>query len=123
MHPLAVKAGEAAECAARDGKYWPMHNRLFQEPVSLAVRDLIDAAHHVDLDTDRFQACLAGQARETVAADIALATRLHVDATPTFFIGTLNGSGVVTVTKRIDGAMPFDVFEQAIESVAHTVYQ
>lgn len=118
MHPLARKAAEAAECAAREGKYWQMHERLFHEPIALTPPDLLRAAQGTQLDMTRFESCLAEGAVEAVAADIQEATRLNVLATPTFFVGKLRGDGKIDLFKRINGALPFGEFKAVVDEVA-----
>lgn len=118
MHPLAAKAGEAAECAAREGKYWEMHDVLFSEPLRLTPPDLVSAATTIGLDMARFEPCFANEAREAVAADMREATRLKVAATPSFFVGKLRGDGKIEVFKRISGALPYQAFAEAVESVS-----
>ncbi len=56
IHPLASAAAAATECAAQQGRFWQMHDRLFKEPVRLADSDLRSAAVQagVDLKVYRF---------------------------------------------------------------------
>ena len=58
IHPLAFKAAEAAECAARQGKFWEMHESLFANPKALAPSDLADAARTIGLNETEFVECL-----------------------------------------------------------------
>jgi protein-disulfide isomerase len=118
MHPLARKAAEAAECAAREGKYWQIHERLFQAPIALTPHDLLRAAQETGLDMGRFEPCLTDGAVGAVATDIQQATRLGVRSTPTFFVGRLRKDGQIDAFKRINGAVPFGEFKAAVETVA-----
>ena len=117
-HPLARKAGEAAECAAREGKYWEMHRTLFQEPLRLDAPDLLRAAESIGLERARFEDCLGNGAADAVASDIQRALRLTVSATPTFFVGQLREDGKINVLKRLNGALPFEAFEAAVDHVS-----
>src|SRR5215470_15875776 len=53
-HPHSVRAAEAAEAAAAQGKFWQMHDQLFTHQQALEDRDLSRYARHIGLDVDRF---------------------------------------------------------------------
>lgn len=120
IHPHARKASEAAECAARQGRYWEMHERLFASETALAAQGLSDSARAIGLDLKRFDACLVGEASDKVAADIAEGRRLGVNSTPTFFVGTLGLDGAIDLVRRINGAAPFEDFLTTIADVSGT---
>lgn len=54
VHPLALRAAEAAEAAAAQGKFWEMHQHLYLSNEKLADRDLRHYAHAIGLDVERF---------------------------------------------------------------------
>jgi protein-disulfide isomerase len=120
MHPFAQKAAEAVECAARQGAFWGMHNKVFQEPQQLEEVSLKQNARILLLDEKQFSTCLAGQASEKVRRDAAEARKLLVTGTPTFFVGTKQTDGRVKVVQRISGAPPVEQFEAALERVLAT---
>ena len=87
VHPHAELAAEAAEAAADQGAFWPMHDLLLRRQDALVLPDLLRYAAETGLDTERFRAYLtrrAGAAR--VAADVDSADLSGVSGTPTFFI-------------------------------------
>ena len=87
IHPNARPASEAAECAAHQGRFWPMHERLFAAPRGgLNITHFAESAIAIGLDLDQFKVCLSGETPSSVAAEIAEARRLHVNSTPTFFV-------------------------------------
>ena len=107
VHPHAQLAAEAAEAAASQGKFWPMHDQLLGHQDALAAKDLIRYAGQLGLDTERFTRDLrnhTGQAK--IAADVDSADLSGVSGTPTFFI---NG-------KRHHGAYDINTLSQAIRS-------
>lgn len=118
IHPQARKASEAAECAARQGRYWEMHERLFASPAALAAEGLSESAKAVGLDSDRFQSCLAGEASDKVASDMAVGRQLGVNATPTFFVGVIRPDGSIDLMKRLNGVVTVDDFQDAIAEVS-----
>nr|WP_030678358.1 Na+/H+ antiporter NhaA [Streptomyces cellulosae] len=87
VHPSAQLAAEASEAAARQNRYWEMHELLLRHQGDLRPRDLLRYAEDIGLDADRFRADLrsgAGAAR--VAADVESADLSGVSGTPTFFV-------------------------------------
>jgi uncharacterized OsmC-like protein/predicted DsbA family dithiol-disulfide isomerase len=83
----AEPAAEAAEIAAAQGKFWEMHDRLFEAPGGLARPELVAAARDVGLDVAAFERDLDGGAtRAAVRAQEVSGWHSHVLSTPTFFI-------------------------------------
>ncbi|MCX6551217.1 MAG: thioredoxin domain-containing protein [Acidobacteria bacterium] len=118
IHKNAFKAHEAALCAGEQGKYWPMHDRLFAHQRALAPADLSAYAIAIGLDAAAFEQCQAsGRMAGQVRRDVEVGNRLGVQGTPLFLIGTPGATGEVRVLKAIDGAQPYSVFKQAISEV------
>lgn len=115
IHPLAEHAGEAALCAQEQGKFWEMHDTLFRDQARLSAEDLTAHARALKLDTGLFTKCLSDSAsRRTIDKQKQLATALTVQATPAFFLGTIQSDGSISLKKRINGALPFEQFRAAI---------
>jgi Na+:H+ antiporter, NhaA family len=86
-HPHAQAAAQAAEAAAEQGKFWPMHERLFRHQTQLGKDDLIRHAEALGLDIERFRRDMASRETEVrVREDIAGGARSGVGGTPTLFI-------------------------------------
>jgi protein-disulfide isomerase len=86
-HPRADATARAAEAAARQGKYWEMHDLLFEGFDAVADDDLRAYAEQLDLDLARFDADVADPALvAAIDADLALGLAAGVDATPGLFI-------------------------------------
>ena len=60
IHPLALHASEAVECAGRQQKFWKMHDMVFRDQGALTELALLGYARGLDLQLTEFQACLAG---------------------------------------------------------------
>jgi protein-disulfide isomerase len=118
IHPDARKASEAAECAARQGRFWEMQERLFADPTALGIDDLSESAEVVGLDRTLFESCIAKEAADAVTADIEEGKRLNVNSTPTFFVGRVRPDGSIDLLKRIQGAAPFETFAEAIGEIS-----
>ena len=87
VHPNAQLAAEAAEAAARQDAFWPMHDLLLAHQDALRPRDLVRYAGQLGLDVERFTDDLrhhAGAGR--VADDVEGADLSAVSGTPTFFV-------------------------------------
>ena len=113
LHANAARAAELAVCAARQGKFWPMHDLLFQRQDGWASRKdagpyflaLADTAGLVRGDVVR---CLNSQSvRAEVRTDSTRAAQAGGRSTPTFYIeGGL-----------LEGAAPVEVFRAVLDSV------
>ena len=120
LHPHAMKAGEAGECARRQGKFWPMHDQLFANQKSLEQAALTEYAKTVGLEMKAFTTCLEGEASATVLTDLDAGTQLGVDATPTFFFGFAQNDGSVKVVEKVVGAKPYVALQTVIDRLLAT---
>ncbi len=86
-HPQALVAAEAAECAAAQGRFWEMHDLLFEHQPHFKPADLMRHAAAIGLDLTRFSAELDDHLYlQRIREQIDGAHRSHVRATPTFFV-------------------------------------
>ena len=87
MHPLALGAAEAAEAAGAQGKFWEMHDRLFENQRALDHAHLVQSARELGLDVPRFETALAEHTYgPRVHEDFLSGARSGVNGTPTFYI-------------------------------------
>lgn len=88
IHPFALKAAEASECAAQQGKFWEYVDRAYSANGDLAVPSLERYAGDLGLNAREFHQCLSTDATlPVVERDQADGLALGVRATPTFFVG------------------------------------
>jgi len=86
-HPHAENAAESAEAAGAQGRFWQMHDTLFENQDALKDEDLVRYASELGLDVDRFAAELdSGMYTDAVAEDFSSGVRSGVNGTPTFFV-------------------------------------
>lgn len=112
IHPSAVASAVASRCAAEQGQYWPMYERLFlshgEEWGGVPKRDrdvFAEFAGELGLDVATFNACQSDPAAEqAVIAERDQITALGINVTPTFIV---NG-------QQLRGAQPLRVFEALI---------
>jgi len=106
FHQKAQKAAEATKCAKEQGKFWQYHDKLFANQQKLETADLKKYAKELGLDSKKFDTCLdSGKTAAEVKKDFEDGTKYGVMGTPCFFINGL----------KIDGAMPYETFEEVIE--------
>lgn len=106
MHPHAQKAAEASLCAWEQGKFWEMHDLMFEEQEKLAVSDLKEKAGRLELDTGEFDRCLeSGKYQSEVQADVMAGVEAGVSGTPAVFI---NG-------RFLSGAQPYPALAEIID--------
>jgi protein-disulfide isomerase len=107
IHLQARLAAQAAEAAGAQGKFWEMHDLLFQNQERLEGDDLVQYAADLELDVKRFGDELsAGVYLQRVQEDFASGIRSGVNATPTFFIHN----------KRFNGGYELDSLMDALNA-------
>ena len=86
-HPHAERAAEAAEAAAVQGRFWEMHDVLYENQKRLRDEDLHTYAEQLGLDVDLFDKEMAEHAHaERVHQDFMSGVRSGVNGTPAFYI-------------------------------------
>ncbi|MCC6928857.1 MAG: thioredoxin domain-containing protein [Gemmatimonadaceae bacterium] len=109
QHPNALPAAEAAMCAGAQGKFWEMHDRIFEKqatwsPLPDATAFFETEAGTLSLDAAAYKACIGEHAmRAMIAADAERARSAGANSTPTFFIGN----------QVLAGAEKIDTFRKA----------
>lgn len=105
-HPHSGSFAQAARCAGEQGGFWKMHDYIFGHYGQLDDSHLGLYASGLGLDGEALASCIAsGRYRKSIESDHALARRVGVTGTPTFFVnGTL-----------LDGAQNYGQFARAID--------
>ena len=106
IHPYALEAAEAAECAHAQGSFWEYHDKLYQNIYRINNNTLNEFAAEIGLDMTTFDECLdSGRMEEEILSDIEDGLSAGVRGTPTTFI---NGVKIV-------GAKRIELFEEVID--------
>lgn len=113
FHPSANISAQASECANEQGKFWQMHDKMYDEQgkqgtgtIQYTKDDLKKWAADLGLNTGSFNECLDSEKyKDKVAKDLTDGTAAGVSGTPTFFV---NGTELV-------GAQPFSAFKAVID--------
>jgi len=106
FHNRAKPAARAAECAHEQGKFWPMHDKLFENQGQLEDAQLESYAGALGLDAEKWKSCYASNKYDArIDAEQKQAVALGARGTPAFFI---NG-------RYLGGAQPFSSFQALID--------
>jgi protein-disulfide isomerase len=112
LHPRALQAAEAAEAAGAQGKFWEMHDLLFEHQQDLSFADLLDCAAELGLDKRKLISDLRGHVYlDKIQRDAQGGARHGVHGTPSFL---LNG-------ERYQGDYRAEGFVAAIEDGSASV--
>jgi protein-disulfide isomerase len=107
-HPHALSAAQAAEAAGLQGRFWEMHDVLFEHQDMLDEANLFRFAEALGLEMDRFARDFASpEVAEKIRADFLSGARSGVNGTPTFFV---NG-------ERYDGSWAPQDFVAALSAL------
>jgi protein-disulfide isomerase len=99
FHPNAIPAALAAEAARDQGKFWPMHAKLFQDQQALSPDLYTRYAKELGLDLKKFKAAIdAKKGQDRIQQDQQLAGRVGANGTPTMFFNC----------RQVVGAQPFE---------------
>lgn len=103
IHPYAMIAAEAAEAAGAQGRFWEMHDLIYENQRYLSPEQLVAHAVALDLDTDRFTRELATHRHVgKIRTDFMSGVRSGVNGTPTLFLDgyRFNGPADYTLLSR-----------------------
>jgi protein-disulfide isomerase len=110
MHAHAQIAGEAAEAAGTQGRFWPMHDLLFEHQDALRDTDLLEYGTALGLDVETFAAELQRHVHAPrVRDDFLSGVRSGVNGTPTFYVNGRRHDGAAdlrSLSSSIEQALP-----------------
>lgn len=110
-HPYAEKAAEASHCALEQGKFWEMHELLYDRQSVWSsskdpVKTFTDFSHELGLDSKGFKDCLDSKKYQQAVVDSwKEAAGAQIEGTPTFFINN---------KLTFFGTYPIESFDQAL---------
>jgi NhaA family Na+:H+ antiporter len=109
LHPRSEAAAQASQAAAAQGRFWEMHDRLFENQQALTDADLVEHARAVGLDVERFERELRdGVHAERVAEDLRGGAEAGIPSTPCFFVDGqihLGSSSELDLRQAIEAAV------------------
>lgn len=102
----SIDLAMTARCAGEQGKFWEMHDELFNHQDSLTTNDadradkLVDLAEYINLDIDKFKICLSNQTYlEQIKKDYEDGNTLEIVGTPSWFVNYYEFHGTVSEQK------------------------
>jgi protein-disulfide isomerase len=105
-HPFALVAAEVAEAAALQGKFWEMHDLLYENQEQLSAEVLLPWAKQIGLDIEQLeQALRQGEVAKRIKADRKSGITSGVNGTPSLFVNGL----------RYDGPRDFDTLQAVLD--------
>jgi protein-disulfide isomerase len=106
MHRKAPAAHAAAEAAFRQGKFWEMHDKIFENQREMSPEKYLEYAAAIGLDVEQFKRDLESEeVKKRIDADLAEVSKLPSTGTPAFYINGL----------LLSGAKPFPAFKEVID--------
>jgi len=120
IHPRAVVAAAAAECAREQGQpyFWMMRQRLFANQHAFADTDLMLHSKRIGLDSQRFRQCVSEGRVERIRNDQEEGRRFGVTGTPTMLLGTTDPDGNVQFSIAIRGAVSYKVLAATLQQLS-----
>ncbi len=106
IHAKAPGAHAAAEAAYRQGKFWEMHDLIFEDQRGMSEEKYLEYAAQLSLDVEQFKSDLtSAEVKSRIDADTRDAQKAGATGTPAFFV---NG-------RFLSGAKPFEAFKVVID--------
>ena len=106
IHSKALDAHLASEAAHQQGKFWEMHDLIFENQREMSADKYVEYAGTIGMDVDQYKKDVAAaKVKAIVDGDASAAAKLGVTGTPAFFI---NG-------RYLSGAQPFSAFKALID--------
>ena len=116
FHAKARPAAVATRCAGEQGKFWEMHDALFEGGGKLNRKDFVRYAEKIGVEDFPFQECLASNRhKESIDRDIADAGKASINGTPGFVLGKTAENQIEG--SLISGAQSFASFKRQIDSL------
>lgn len=108
IHPHALEASMASECAADQGKFWQFFEMTYEKQGSMNSAAFRQWAAELGLDGDLFDRCVrSGIKKKTVLADYAEGTSLGVNSTPSYFVNgnRVTNNTIESISAAVDAAL------------------
>lgn len=116
FHANAMRAAQAARCAAEQGKFWQLRDIMGANPDKLDMDHLVGFATDLKLDVPTFRSCVASEKyKEAVQSDVMEAMKIGANGTPTFIVGKSTEDGVDG--ELMIGALPYVMFDEKLKAL------
>jgi protein-disulfide isomerase len=117
FHANAMRAAQAARCAADQGKFWQLRDVMGANPDKLDMEHITGFATDLKLDVSSFKTCVdTNKYKDSVQSDVMEAMKIGASGTPAFVVGKSTGDGVDG--EMLVGALPYQMFDEKLKSIA-----
>ncbi len=115
-HSNALRAAQAARCAAEQGQFWTMRDMMVAKPDKLDMESILADAGSLRMDVKAFRACIESEKyKDAVQSDVVEAMKIGANGTPTFVVGKSTPDGVDG--ELMVGALPYAMFSQKLKDL------
>jgi protein-disulfide isomerase len=115
-HPDALRAAQAGRCAAEQGQFWALRDRMAAAPSKLDMESLANYAGDLKMDVKAFRSCVeSDKYKSAVRSDIDEAMKIGATGTPTFVVGKSTPEGVDG--ELMIGALPYQSFDEKLKDL------
>lgn len=116
FHANAMRAAQAARCAADQNQFWALRGIMGTHPDKLNMPDLIADATDLKMDVGAFRTCVESEKyKNAVQNDVMEAMKIGATGTPSFVIGKSTSEGVDG--QLMIGAMPYAMFDDKLKGL------
>jgi protein-disulfide isomerase len=116
FHANAMRAAEAARCAAEQGKFWQLRDIMGADPDKLEMSNLVEDAGGLKMDVAAFRSCVESEKyKNAIQTDVMEAMKIGATGTPTFVVGKSTADGVDG--EVVLGALPYAMFDQKLKEI------
>jgi protein-disulfide isomerase len=117
FHANAMRAAQAARCAADQHQFWTLRSIMGSHPDKLDMASIAGYATDLKMDVPTFRSCVeSGKYKNAVQSDVMEAMKIGATGTPTFVIGRSTAEGVDG--ELMIGAMPLGMFQDKLKALA-----
>ena len=117
FHGQAKNAAISSQCAGQQGKFWEMHQLIFENNRKLSKEVFLSFAGQIAIDVTQFNQCLnSSEAKQRVEKNISEGELIGVQGTPAFFIGRVKGDKLVD-SRVLFGAQSFSAFSNVVNTL------
>lgn len=117
FHANAMRAAQAARCAADQGKFWQLRDVMGANPDKLDLDHILAFAKDLKLDVPTLKSCVdSNKYKESVQSDVMQAMQIGASGTPAFVVGKSTDDGVDG--EIMVGALPYQMFDEKLKSLS-----
>ncbi len=116
FHANAMRAAQAARCAADQKQFWTLRDIMGAHPDKLDMASLVSYASDLKMDVPKFRGCVESEKyKNAVQSDVMEAMKIGATGTPSFVIGKSTPEGVDG--ELMIGAMPYGMFDDKLKNL------